>query len=84
MSFRIQAGTSRKIRIAVRFGDEFTTLAGATLIFAAKENLSDADMDAAIYKTSADPDEITIEDSTAGLAWLMIDPSDTDSYAASG
>src|SRR5437762_10393245 len=84
MSFRIQAATSRKIRIEVRFGDDFTTLAGATLIFAAKENLSDADIDAAIYKTSADVDEITIDNAAGGLASLFLLPSDTDSYAASG
>jgi hypothetical protein len=83
-AFRISAATTRRIKIEVRFGDEFTTLSGATLIFAAKENLSDADIDAAIYKTSADSDEIEIEDAAAGLAWLNIEPSDTDSYAAEG
>jgi hypothetical protein len=84
MSFRVQAGTTRRIKIQVRFGDELTSLSGCTLIFAAKENLSDEDIDAAIYKTSADPDEIEIEDSTTGLAWLNLEPSDTDEFAASG
>jgi len=83
-ALRISAGTTRRIKIQVRFGDEFTTLSGATLIFAAKENLSDADIDAAIYKTSADIDEIEIEDAAAGLAWLNLEPSDSDDYAASG
>jgi hypothetical protein len=83
-AFRVTAGVTRRIKIQVRFGDKFTTLSGATLIFAAKENLSDADIDAAIYKTSADPDEIEVEDAAAGLAWLTLDPSDSDSYAAEG